>query len=232
MNILRHVAIIMDGNGRWAREKGLSRLKGHQAGAESVRAVIRACRKAGIKYLTLYAFSIENWIRPKQEIHGLMNLLNRFLKDYEYELHDNGIRLRVIGRIQDLPKGVQEKLARVMKATEDYKDGQLLLALSYGGRTEIVNAVRQIAKRVKAGELDPDAINESVISQHLYAPDVPDPDLLIRTSGEMRISNFLLWQISYTEIFVTKVLWPDFREKEFMKAIGEYKRRQRRFGGH
>lgn len=228
--IPRHVAIIMDGNGRWARERGMPRIQGHEAGAESVRAAIHACKKAGVKYLTLYAFSVENWIRPKSEINGLMKLLVRFLKTQEYELHDNKVRLRVIGRIEDLPKRIQEELDRVMKATRHYDEGQLILALSYGARAEIASAVKQIAKRVKSGELDPGNIDEKTISANLYAPDVPDPDLLIRTSGEMRISNFLLWQISYTELYITNVLWPDFREKEFMKAIAEYGRRQRRFG--
>lgn len=225
-----HVAIIMDGNGRWAKQRGLPRLKGHEQGSESVRAVLRACRQAGVKYLTLYAFSIENWIRPKSEIRGLMSLLIRFLRGEEHELHDNKVRLRVIGRIEDLPKGVQKEACRVMKATEHYEGGQLILALSYGGRAEIVNAARQIALKVKAGDIDPEKIDEAMIGQHLYAPDIPDPDLLIRTSGEMRASNFLLWQISYSEFYFTNVLWPDFREKEFLEAIGEYSRRHRRFG--
>jgi len=226
----RHVAIIMDGNGRWAKRRGLSRLRGHEQGSESVRAVLRACRKAGVKNLTLYAFSIENWIRPKSEISGLMSLLIRFLRMEEHELHDNKVRLRVIGRIADLPKNVQKEAFRVMKATEHYEDGQLILALSYGGRAEITDAVQALAKRVKAGEVNPDKIDEEMISGSLYAPDVPDPDLLIRTSGEIRVSNFLLWQISYSEFYFTNVLWPDFREKEFMEAIEEYSRRHRRFG--
>ena len=220
----------MDGNGRWAKQKGLSRLKGHEEGAESVRAVIRASKDAGVKYLTLYAFSVENWIRPKDEIGGLMRLLMTFLKTREFELHENKVRLRVIGRIGDLPRKIQAELTRVMNATRHYEEGQLILALSYGGRVEITDAVRRIAKQVKAGELEPSDINEKLIAQHLYVPDVPDPDLLIRTSGEMRVSNFLLWQIAYTELYVTDILWPDFREKEFMKAIAEYGKRQRRFG--
>jgi undecaprenyl diphosphate synthase len=228
--IPRHVAIIMDGNGRWARQRGLSRLKGHEEGAESVRAIIRACKEFGVKYLTLYAFSVENWIRPRAEISGLMRLLARFLKTQEHELHENKVRLRTIGRIEDLPKHIQDELERVKKATSHYKEGQLILALSYGSRAEITNAVRQIAKRVKAGEIEPKNIDEDMVSANLYAPDVPDPDLLIRTSGEMRISNFLLWQISYSELYVTDVYWPDFREKEFAKAIAEYGKRQRRFG--
>jgi undecaprenyl diphosphate synthase len=228
--IPRHVAIIMDGNGRWAQARGLPRNKGHEEGAQSVRAAIRACRKAGVEYLTLYAFSVENWVRPKAEIRGLMSLLVKFLRSNERELHENRVRLRVIGRLADLPLAVQRGLQRVMKATARYTGGQLILALSYGGRTEIVDAVRQIAREVKAGRLAPDAIEAETIAAHLYAPDVPDPDLLIRTSGEMRISNFLLWQISYSELYVTPVLWPDFREEEFAEAMAEYGRRRRRFG--
>ena len=230
MRVPRHVAVIMDGNGRWAKERGLPRLRGHEAGAESVRAVLRACREAGVEYLTLYAFSVENWVRPKAEIEGLMRLLTKFLKEREHELHEHRVRLRVIGRIEDLPKGVRQGLAQVMKATEHYEEGNLILALSYGGRTEIANAARRVAERVLAGELAPDDIDEQVLSRHMYAPDVPDPDLLIRTSGEMRVSNFLLWQISYAELYVTSVLWPDFREEQFMAAIREYGQRRRRFG--
>ncbi len=226
----RHVAIIMDGNGRWAANRGLPRLKGHEQGAESVRAVLRACKQAGVEYLTLYAFSVENWIRPKEEINGLMKLLGLFLRKHEYELHDNKIRLRVIGRISDLPITIQKQLKRVMNATKDYTGGTLILALSYGGRAEVVDAVRRIASEVKEGRLSPDAIDEKVISAHLYAPDVPDPDLMIRTSGEMRISNFLLWQLSYAELYVTDVLWPDFREEDLLKALDIYANRHRRFG--
>ncbi len=229
-SVPQHVAIIMDGNGRWARKRGLSRLKGHEQGSESVRAVLRACRKAGVKYLTLYAFSIENWVRPKSEVRGLMSLLIHFLKTEEHELHDNRVRLRVIGRIADLPGQVQKEAFRVMSETEHYTDGQLILALSYGGRAEITDAVRAIARKVETGKLKPDRISEETIASHLYAPDIPDPDLLIRTSGEIRISNFLLWQLSYSEFYFTDVLWPDFREKEFMQAIEEYGRRHRRFG--
>jgi undecaprenyl diphosphate synthase len=226
----QHVAIIMDGNGRWAKKRGLPRLKGHEQGSESVRAVLRACRKVGVKYLTLYAFSVENWIRPKSEIRGLMTLLIRFLRSEEHELHDNKVRLRLIGQIDDLPREVQKEAFRVMKATEHYESGQLILALSYGGRTEIADAVMKIARRVKSREIDPEKVDEKMIGQYLYAPDIPDPDLLIRTSGEMRVSNFLLWQISYSEFYFTNVLWPDFREKQFVEAIEEYGRRHRRFG--
>jgi undecaprenyl diphosphate synthase len=226
-----HVAIIMDGNGRWAKRRGLPRLKGHQEGAESIRAVIRACKQAGVHYLTLYAFSVENWTRPPAEIRGLMRLLTKFMKEREQELHENHIRLRVIGRIEDFPIFVRRELNRVMKATASYDEGQLILALSYGGRTEIANAARRIAKQVEDGELTAAAVDEKTVAQNLYAPDIPDPDLMIRTSGEMRLSNFLLWQLSYSELYVTDVLWPDFREKDFMKALDEYRHRQRRFGG-
>ena len=225
-----HVAIIMDGNGRWAKERGLPRLKGHEEGAESVRVIVDTCRKVGVKYLTLYAFSVENWVRPKAEIAGLMKLLDKFLTDREKDLHENDVRLRVTGRIEDLPIFVRKKLQKVMKATKDHKAGQLILALSYGGRTEIANAAKQIAKLAATGELDPEKVDEKTVAEHLYLPDVPDPDLMIRTSGEMRLSNFLLWQLSYAEFYISEKLWPDFRETEFLEAIEEYKGRRRRFG--
>ena len=228
--IPRHVAIIMDGNGRWAKSRGLPRIQGHEEGAESVRAVMRACRDLGIEYLTLYAFSVENWVRPTEEIRGLMSLLRKFLEEREYELHENRVRLRVIGRMDDLAMPIRIGLNRIVKATESYDAGQLILALSYGGRSEITDATRAIARKVASGEMDPEQIDESTISSHLYVPDVPDPDLMIRTSGEQRISNFMLWQLSYTELYVTDVLWPDFREPELEKAIEAYSHRQRRFG--
>jgi len=226
----RHVAIIMDGNGRWAKNRGLPRIKGHQTGAESVRAILKACRKFDIEYLTLYAFSSENWIRPKPEVTGLMALLKKFLQEQAFELHENQVKLRVIGHPQDLPSSVQSELNRVMNETAHYKKGTLTLALSYGGRTELTDAMRSIARKVQDGKLNPSSISEKTIQQHLYAPDIPDPDLLIRTSGEMRISNFLLWQLSYAEIYVTPVLWPDFREPEFAAALENYMHRHRRFG--
>ncbi|MBN1675401.1 MAG: isoprenyl transferase [Kiritimatiellae bacterium] len=226
----RHVAIIMDGNGRWARRRGLARIHGHREGAESLRAVLRACRTTGVAYLTVYAFSSENWARPRDEVNALMSLLVRFLRREEKELHDNRVRLRHIGRLADLPKTVQRELNRVMAATAGYEEHQLVLALSYGGREEIVHAARRIAQRVKQGDLDPDAVDAAVVAQHLYAPDIPDPDLMIRTSGEMRISNFLLWQLSYSELYVTDTLWPDFREREFAAALEAYAGRHRRFG--
>jgi undecaprenyl diphosphate synthase len=229
-NIPRHVAIIMDGNGRWAQKHGLTRLQGHQEGANSVRAILQACLKAGVKHLTLYAFSTENWVRPRSEINGLMKLLLQFLKEHEPDLRKNKIRLRAIGRLGDLPRTLQAVLRHVVKATESYAAGQLTLCLSYGGRAEIVDAARKIARRVKAGELDLEAIDEAEFARNLYAPDLPDPDLMIRTSGEMRLSNFLLWQLSYAELYLTDTLWPDFREEQFFKALAEYGRRRRRFG--
>ena len=227
----RHVAIIMDGNGRWANERGLSRSKGHEEGAKSVTAAIETCRELGIKILTLYAFSVENWKRPPAEIETLMRLLRRFLKERESQLHEHRLRLRVIGRIEDLPLPVSRQLKRIMKATEAYDAGQLILALSYGSRTELAHSAREIARAVKRGELDPEQVDEATVAAHLYAPDVPDPDLMIRTSGEMRLSNFLLWQLSYAELYVTDVLWPDFRDDEFRAAIAAYGKRHRRYGG-
>ena len=229
-NIPVHVAIIMDGNGRWAQQRGLPRIKGHERGTESVRVAIRTCRKLGIRYLTIYAFSVENWARPKAEVNALMTLLRKFLRSEEHEFHENKVRLRVVGRTSDLPKAVQDELTRVMQATAHYQDGNLVLALSYGGRTEIARAAREIAREVKAGTLEVETIDESTVAAHLYAPDIPDPDLMIRTSGEMRISNFLLWQVSYAELYITDTLWPDFREEHLIKAVEEYGRRQRRFG--
>ncbi|MBN2301809.1 MAG: isoprenyl transferase [Lentisphaerae bacterium] len=229
-NIPRHIAIIMDGNGRWAKQRGLSRLQGHKEGAQSVRAIVRACKDEGVKYLTLYAFSTENWARPKEEVAGLMKLLVDFLKEQECELHENKVRLRVIGRTEDMPILVQSELKRVIKATSAYDSGNLTLALSYGGRSEIVRSARLIAEQVRGGRLKPSDIDEATIAENLYAPDVPDPDLMIRTSGEMRISNFLLWQLSYSELYITDTLWPDFRAEQFHEAILEYGRRRRRFG--
>ncbi len=226
----RHVAIIMDGNGRWAKQRGKPRLFGHRAGADSLRAVLHACRDHGVEYLTVYAFSTENWVRPREEVSGLMSLLKTFLKKDEHDLHENQVRLRVTGRIQDLPRAVRSELERVMAATKDYRKGHLILALSYGGRAEILDAVKAIAAKVKAGELEPEQVDERAIAGHLYLPDVPDPDLMIRTSGELRLSNFLLWELSYAEFYFTDTLWPDFREEAFAQALAEYSRRQRRYG--
>ena len=226
-----HVAIIMDGNGRWAKQRGLPRVEGHRNGVESVRAVVRAAGEVGIKYLTLYAFSVENWNRPKDEVDTLMKYLARFLKNEIGELNRNNVRLEVIGQIYRLPEFVQEQLRKTMAALAKNNGLTLILALSYGGRQEIVEAVRSIAAQAKAGKLDPGEINEQFVSQHLYTHHYPDPDLLVRTSGELRVSNFLLWQISYAEFVVTETLWPDFRRAEFFAALEEYTRRHRRFGG-
>jgi undecaprenyl diphosphate synthase len=226
----KHIAIIMDGNGRWAKKRMLPRIKGHEQGSQSVISAIRSCKKIGIKYLTLYAFSVENWARPKDEISGLMNLLIRFIKKYEKELHANKVRLRVLGRMEDMPEDVQVALNKVIEDTSCYTEYNLNLALSYGGRTEIVSACTKISRKVLSGALKPEDINENIFADNLYLPDIPDPDLMIRTSGEMRISNFLLWQLSYAEFYITDVLWPDFREKEFYKALLEYSNRDRRFG--
>jgi len=221
----------MDGNGRWAQQRGLmARLKGHEAGAESVRAVLRACDKLDVRYLTLFAFSTENWKRPKDEVDGLMRLLTRFLDDNERELLEKNIRLRTIGRIDDLPGHTRSALDRVMDRSRGNTKLDLILALSYGARQELVEAVRAIASRAQRGELEPATITEETFRSHLYAPDVPDPDLLVRTSGELRISNFLLWQISYSELYVTPVLWPDFREADLYDAVIAFQQRSRRFG--
>jgi len=230
ISVPEHIAIIMDGNGRWAKKQGLARIKGHEAGAESVRAAMRACREAGVKYLTLYAFSIENWVRPKAEVAALMLLLVSFLKKNEHEFHENEVRLRVTGHLHDLPKRTQKELKRVMEATKNYDKGHLILALSYGGRTELVDAMKQLAVQVKQGQLEPENITEELISEHLYLPDVPDPDLMIRTSGEQRLSNFLLWELSYAEFYFEPVNWPEFREQHLQAALETYKQRKRRFG--
>ncbi|MCX8156676.1 MAG: isoprenyl transferase [Verrucomicrobiae bacterium] len=230
-NLPVHVAIIMDGNGRWAKQRGLPRVEGHRHGVESVRAVVRACGELGIKYLTLYAFSVENWNRPKDEVDTLMKYLARFLKTEVAELQRNNVRLEVIGQVYRLPEFVQDQLKKTQAALAKNNGLTLILALSYGGRTELVEAMRTIASKVKAGQLEPEEINEQVVAQHLYTRHYPDPDLLIRTSGEMRVSNFLLWQISYTELVVTPTLWPDFRKPQLYAALEEYTRRHRRFGG-
>ena len=231
VTVPRHIAIIMDGNGRWARERGQSRIHGHEEGAESVRAVLRTCGEVGVQYLTLYAFSTENWKRPKAEIAALMKLLERFLRNEAPELMEQNVRLQAIGRIADLPASCQRELQRVIDLTSRNTSTTLVLALSYSGRTEIIDAVKSIAQAVKAGRLDEAAIDPEVFSEHLYTRCFPDPDLLIRTSGEMRLSNFLLWQLSYTEIYVTKKLWPDFRKPDLLEAIEDYSKRQRRYGG-
>jgi undecaprenyl diphosphate synthase len=229
--ILRHIAIIMDGNGRWARDRGLSRIRGHEEGAESVRTVLRTCGELGVQYLTLYAFSTENWKRPKTEVAALMKLLERFLRKETPELMKQNVRLQAIGRLTELPESCQRELHRVIELTAGNTSTTLILALSYSGRLEIIDAVRSLIQAVKAGHLDEGMIDPEVFSKHLYTRYYPDPDLLIRTSGEMRISNFLLWQLSYTEIYVTNKLWPDFRKPDLLAAIEDYSKRQRRYGG-
>jgi undecaprenyl diphosphate synthase len=227
----RHVAVIMDGNGRWARQRNLPRVEGHRMGAESVRAVIRTAGELGIKYLTLYAFSVENWNRPKDEVDTLMKYLAHYMKTEFAELNRSNVRLEVIGQIHRLPEFVQKQLKKTQEALSRNNGLTLIMALSYGGRTEIVDAVRNIAAKAKKGELDPAEITEEVVADHLYTRKWPDPDVLIRTSGEMRVSNFLLWQISYAELIVTPTLWPDFRKPQFYAALEEYNQRHRRFGG-
>ena len=227
----QHVAIIMDGNGRWAKQRSLPRVEGHRQGAESARTIIRTAGELGIKYLTLYAFSAENWNRPKDEVDALMKYLIHYLKTETPELNKNNVRLEVIGQIYRLPENVQEYLKKSIATLSKNSGLTLVMALSYGSRIEIVDAVRRIAEKARDGRLEPAAITEEVISQHLWTRNIPDPDLLIRTSGEMRVSNFLLWQISYAELVITPTLWPDFRKPQFFAALEEYARRHRRFGG-
>ena len=229
--IPRHVAIIMDGNGRWAQQHKLPRLSGHEAGRKSVKKVVQAAIEHGVRHLTLYAFSVENWQRPREEIQGLMGLLRLVLREELAEMGREGVRLRAIGRLQDLPEAVREELESAIEKTKANTKLDLILALSYGSRVEITAAVQAVAREVKSGQLEADQITEKTISQHLYTHDLPDPDLLIRTSGEMRISNFMLWQISYAEIHVTPVQWPDFGKEQFAAALADFARRERRFGG-
>ncbi|HEY7472654.1 MAG TPA: isoprenyl transferase [Gemmatimonadota bacterium] len=229
-NLPRHVAVIMDGNGRWAERRGQPRIFGHRAGMKSVRAVIEAAGDLGIEALTLYAFSKENWRRPAAEVRALMGLLRRYMKSERDELIRRGARVEAIGDLDQLESVAREELARLIEATAHCDRLRVTLALSYGGRAEIVEAARRIAAATLAGEIDPEAIDEVLFSRFLYSPDLPDPDLLVRTSGEMRISNFLLWQIAYAELYVTETLWPDFDRAAFFEAIEEYQSRERRFG--
>ncbi len=230
-NLPRHVAVIMDGNGRWAKARHLPRVEGHRRGADSAREIIRTAGVVGITYLTLYAFSAENWNRPKDEVDALMKYLIHYLKSETSELNKNNVRLEVIGQIWRLPDNVQEQLRKSIATLSKNNGLTLVMALSYSSRLEIVDAVRQVAEKVKSGKLEPADITEKIISDHLWTRSVPDPDLLIRTSGEMRVSNFLLWQISYAELVVTPTLWPDFRKPQFFAALEEYAKRHRRFGG-
>lgn len=225
----RHVAIIMDGNGRWAKRHGLKRYQGHEKGAESVRVVVRATRELSIPYLTLYAFSEENWKRSPLEVRQLMELLNRFLQSELEEMQQNGIRFLAMGRLYKLPQETQRLLYHTIEATKHNKEMTLILALSYGGRQEILDAVNTLLESAKGKKKA--QLTEDDFIKYLYLPDIPEPDLLIRTSGEMRISNFMLWQLAYTELYFTPVLWPDFKKEDYLEALCEYQRRDRRFGG-
>lgn len=229
--IPRHIAVIMDGNGRWAQRRGLMRVGGHEAGVQAVREITTECAKLGVETLTLYAFSSENWKRPSYEVSYLMKLLKRFLIDERPELMENRIRLSSIGRIADLPKDVIETLEETQRLTANNRGMNLCLALSYGSRAEMVDAVKKIAQEVKAGRLDPQSIDEKMLRSFFYDPELSDPDLLIRTAGEMRLSNFLLWQVSYTEFYVTPVCWPEFRREHLFEAIASFQSRERKFGG-
>ena len=225
-----HVAIIMDGNGRWAKQRLMTRIKGHEKGAEAVRMVVRACRELGVPFLTLFAFSTENWQRPKAEVNALMGLLRRFLQAELDDLIRKGIRLHVIGCRERLPNDVQRALVDAIGKTQENTSLQLNLALNYGGRDEIIRAAQSLAAEVQAGRLLPSQITETLLSARLDTAGIPDPDLLIRTGGEMRVSNFLLWQLAYTEIFVTPTLWPDFNREQFEGILNEFKGRERRYG--
>lgn len=230
-NLPDHVAIVMDGNGRWAEARGLPRTEGHSAGAESARNVAECCVKFDIPHLTLYAFSTENWSRPDKEVRFLMKRLRQFLLERRDEMVEQGIRLRAIGRTEELPMLVRRELRKTLEATADGDKLTLNLAVNYGSRSEIVDACRALAREVQEGELAPEDIDEGRLSDHLYTSGQPDPDLFIRTGGEMRLSNFLLWQLSYAELHITDVLWPDFGEEEFLAALQDFSARNRRFGG-
>ncbi|MCL5005998.1 MAG: isoprenyl transferase [Acidobacteria bacterium] len=228
----QHIAIIMDGNGRWAKKRRLPRIAGHRAGIRAVRQVVEACARMGVRCLTLYAFSVENWKRPHTEVKLLMDLLREYLKKEIAELNKNNIRFGAIGRISNLPPLVQKDLYTTIEKTQDNTGLRLTLALNYGGRAELIDAVRDLVTHLhRDGALDVNAITEDELSRHLYTRDLPDPDLLIRTSGEMRLSNFLLWQVAYCEIWVTDTLWPDFKEQDLFQAVADFQKRERRYGG-
>lgn len=229
-NIPQHVAIIMDGNGRWAKERGMSRISGHKKGVESVRDIVEACGQLNIKYLTIYAFSTENWKRPQDEVSMLMRLLVKALKDETDALHENNVRLITIGDIASLPKEVQRELADAIEKTKNNTGLTLNLALSYSGRWDILRAVKKVSLDVRSGKISPEDIDESYFSSQMSTCGIPDPDLLIRTSGELRISNFLLWQLAYTEMFISPCYWPAFRRNNLYEAIHAYQKRERRFG--
>lgn len=227
----QHIAIIPDGNGRWAQKRGMPRSAGHKAGSETLKTIVKLCNNIGVKYLTAYVFSTENWSRPQNEIDMLMNLLSDYLRNAEKELEGTGIRIRVIGDINRLPQHLKDEIPRVEKLTEKNEGLTLIFALNYGGRSEIVKAVKSIVRNVLSGQTSEEDIDEEAVSHCLYTCGIPDPDLVIRTSGEMRSSNFLLWQSAYSEFWFCETLWPDFKEKHLMEAIREYNRRNRRYGG-
>lgn len=228
--IPKHIAVIMDGNGRWAKKRALPRVAGHHEGVNSVRDIVEACGQLGVTYLTLYTFSTENWNRPKDEVSILMRLLVSSLRDERDRLHNNNVRVKTIGDFASLPQNVQDEFLDAIELTKNNTGLTLVLALSYSGRWDITNGMKRIAEEVKAGKLHPDSITDEIISQNLATKNIPDPDLLIRTSGELRISNFLLWQLAYSEMYVTDILWPDFRHNELYEAIESYQSRERRFG--
>lgn len=230
-NEVRHVAIIMDGNGRWARKRNLPHLQGHRKGAEAVKEAIKTSKELGIKYLTLYAFSTENWKRSQDEIDGLMNLLEEFIDRNLSELQDRDVRFKTIGRINEFPEKTVKKIEKAVESTAGNQAGTLILALNYGGRAEIVDAAKKLCRKAAVGELAPNDVTEDLFADNLYDPEIPDPDIIIRTSGEFRLSNFLLWELAYSEIYISEVLWPDFDRAEFIKAVESCRKRERRFGG-
>jgi undecaprenyl diphosphate synthase len=225
-----HIAVIMDGNGRWARAHGLERNNGHWQGYRTLKRIVYAAEELGVRYLTVYGFSSENWRRPDEEVGGLMELMLMAMRAEIEELIQNGIRVRVCGRLHQLPPDLRAEFDAAMRRTQNFARFTFNLAINYGGRAEVVDAVRALAKKVQRGELLPDAIDEGSIAAHLYAPDIPDPDLLIRTAGELRISNFLLWETAYSEIYVTPTCWPDFDREHLIDAIADYQKRIRKFG--
>lgn len=229
-SVPNHIAIIMDGNGRWAKKRGLPRAAGHKSGVETVREVLESCVALGVKYLTLYTFSTENWKRPKDEVSTLMRLIVQSLHNELDEMHKNGVKLNTIGELEKLPVEVQKEIKDALKKTENNTTITLNLALSYSGRTEITDTVRKIAELYAEGKIEKHEINEELISSSLYTKDIPDPDLMIRSGGEYRISNFLLWQLAYSELYVTDVLWPEFTYKDLIKAVKDFQKRERRFG--
>lgn len=230
-NIPKHIAIIMDGNGRWAKERKLARTFGHKAGVETIREIVKECNNLNVKYLTLYAFSTENWKRPKEEVSALMTLLIEYLKKEIEELHKQNVVVKYIGDISKLPKACQMELSKAFKKTKDNKGLVLSLALNYGGRDELVYSIKNIVKDVQGNRLSLDFINENLVSSYLYTKGMPDPDIIIRTAGEQRLSNFMIWQCAYSEFWYTDIKWPDFKKEDLREAIYDYQSRDRRFGG-